>query len=154
MDYSFDICLKNRQLLKGFIEAHTLEQLNTIPEGFNNNIFWNIAHSVATQQLLTYGLSGITPRISMDFIDQYKKGTKPESNAGQQDVHKLKEMLFTSLDALQKDYEAGIFKEFKTYTLSTTGGTLEKVAHGIAFNNFHEGLHLGCCIQLSRLVKN
>lgn len=139
--------------MEGFIEAHSLEQLNKIPQDFNNNIFWNIAHSVATQQLLTYGLSGLTPEVSMTFINLYKKGTKPEGDVTQNDVDELKAMLFTSLEKLQEDYKAGIFKEFKEYTLSTTGGTLEKVEHGIEFNNFHEGLHLGCCIQLSRLVR-
>lgn len=153
MEYSFDICLKNRKLLERFIKAHTLEQLNAIPEGFNNNIIWNIGHSLATQQLLTYGLSGLTPKVDMEFINAYKKGTKPESDVTQDEVDVMHTMLFTTLASLEEDYKAGMFKGFKEYTLSTTGGTLSKVEHGIEFNNFHEGLHLGCCIQLSRLVK-
>lgn len=154
MDYSFDINLKNRKLFERFINGHTLAQLNAIPSGFNNNIIWNIGHSIATQQLLTYGLSGLTPKVSMDFINAYKKGTKPERDVTQEEVDEIKEMLYTTLKGLEADYNSGIFKDFKEYTLSTTGGTLSKVEHGIEFNNFHEGLHLGCCIQLSRLVKN
>lgn len=153
MEYTFDICLKNRKLLERFIETHTLEELNKVPTGFNNNIIWNIGHSIATQQLLTYGLSGLTPKISMGFINKYKKGTKPEVAVTQQEVDKIHTVLFTALGQLQEDYEAGLFKDFKEYTLSTSGGTLSKVEHGLEFNNFHEGLHLGCCIQLSRLVK-
>lgn len=153
MEYTFDICLKNRKLLERFIETHTLEELNKVPIGFNNNIIWNIGHSIATQQLLTYGLSGLTPKISMDFINKYKKGTKPEVAVTQQEVDKIHTVLFTALGQLQEDYEVGLFKDFKEYTLSTSGGTLSKVEHGLEFNNFHEGLHLGCCIQLSRLVK-
>lgn len=153
MEYTFDICLKNRKLLERFIEAHTLEELNKVPTGFNNNIIWNIGHSIATQQLLTYGLSGLTPKISMDFINKYKKGTKPEVAVTQQEVDEIRTVLFTALGQLQEDYKAGLFKDFKEYTLSTSGGTLSKVEHGLEFNNFHEGLHLGCCIQLSRLVK-
>mgnify|MGYP000701748471 CR=1 FL=1 len=38
MDYSFNICLKNRQLLEGILNRFTLEQLNKIPEGFSNNM--------------------------------------------------------------------------------------------------------------------
>lgn len=154
MQYSFDICLKNRQLLERFIKAHTLEELNAIPEGFNNNIIWNIGHSLATQQLLTYGLSGNTPEISMDFINRYKKGTKPEGDVSQEEVATIHTMLFTTLSKVRADYDSGIFKDFKEYTLSTTGGTLSEIGHAIEFNNFHEGLHLGCCIQLSRLVKS
>ncbi len=154
MDYSFDINLKNRKILERFIDAHNLEELNKVPTGFNNNLIWNIGHSIATQQLLTYGLSGLTPKVTMDFIHDYKKGTKPERDVSQEEVASIKEMLYTTLHSLEADYHAGLFKDFKEYTLSTTGGVLSKVEHAIEFNNFHEGLHLGCCIQLSRLVKN
>ena len=49
MNWTFDICLKNRKLLEAFLDNFTLEQLNKIPEGFNNNIIWNIAHTIVTQ---------------------------------------------------------------------------------------------------------
>lgn len=153
MKYTFDICLKNRQLLDRLIKSNSLEELNKIPEGFNNNIIWNVGHSIATQQLLTYGLSGLAPKISVDFINEYKKGTKPEGDISQAAVDAMSTMLFTTLAELEKDYEAGVFKEFKEYTLSTTGGILSKVEHALEFNNFHEGLHLGCAVQLSKLVK-
>lgn len=152
MDYSFNICLKNRQQLEHFFNHYTPEQLNKIPEGFNNNILWNIGHSIATQQLLTYGLSGLTPPLSMDFINAYKKGTKPEGIVSDKEIQDIKGLLYTSLEQLEKDYKAGIFNDFKEYTLSTTGGVLSKVEHAIEFNNFHEGLHLGCCIMLSKFV--
>ncbi len=153
MTYTFDICLKSRKLLERFIKTHTTAELNTIPEGFNNNIIWNIGHSLATQQLLTYGLSGLTPKLDMAFIDRYRKGTKPEGLATQEEVSQIHSLLFTTLTTLQEDYKAGVFKEFKEYTLSTTGGTLTSVSEALEFNNYHEGLHLGCVIQLSKLVK-
>lgn len=153
MTYTFDICLKSRQLLERFIKNHTTEELNTIPEGFNNNIIWNIGHSIATQQLLTYGLSGLKPKLDMAFIDRYRKGTKPEGLVTQEEVALMHTLLFTTLAELQEDYEAGLFKDFKEYTLSTTGGTLTNVGEALEFNNYHEGLHLGCVIQLSKLVK-
>jgi len=152
MDYSFAICLKNRQLLEKFISRFTPEQLNNIPDGFNNNIIWNIGHSLATQQLLTYGLSGLTPHLPMDFIQAYKKGTRPEGSISNGEIEEIKKMLFSSLEQLEKDYQAGVFTTFKEYMLSTTGGVLSKVEHAIEFNNFHEGLHLGCCIALAKFV--
>ena len=33
-------------------------QLNHIPTGFNNNLAWQMGHSVITQQILCYRLSG------------------------------------------------------------------------------------------------
>lgn len=152
MDYSFNICLKNRQQLEKFLTRFTPEQLNKIPEGFNNNIIWNIGHTLATQQLLTYGLSELTPNLSLDFINTYKKGTKPGEILSDSDITAMKNLLFSTLEDLEKDYRAGTFKTYKEYTLSTTGGVLSKIEHAIEFNNFHEGLHLGCCIALSKFV--
>lgn len=152
MDYSFNICLKSRQQLEKFLTNFTTEQLNKIPDGFNNNLIWNIGHSIVTQQLLTYGLSGLTPHLSMDFIDAYKKGTKPEGTVSTEEIATIKKLLFSSLEQLEKDYKAGVFTDFKEYTLSTTGGVLSKVEHAIEFSNFHEGLHLGCCIMLAKFV--
>ena len=153
MEYSFEICHKSRLLFERILKSHSLEELNKIPEGFNNNIIWNIAHSIATQQLLTYGLSGQTIPVNMDFINSYKKGTKPEGQIMQSEVDTIQKMLFSTVEILKEDYSKGLFKSFKEYTLSTTGGILSKVEHAIDFNNFHEGLHLGCCLQISKLVK-
>ncbi len=64
MNYTFDITLKTRTLFHQILESLTLDQLNTKPKGFNNNIFWNIKHVVITQQLLTYKLSGLPVLVS------------------------------------------------------------------------------------------
>ena len=152
MIYDFDICQKNRQLLHNLMERLTPEQLNKIPDGYNNNILWNIGHSIATQQLLVYGLSGEDIQIPKHIIDLYKKGTKPEKPASLEEIEEIKQLLFSTINQLEKDYSEGVFKTFKTYTLSTSGGTLHKVEDAIAFNNFHEGLHLGYAMALVKAI--
>lgn len=153
MEYSFDICLKNRQLFDGILSTLTLKQLNTIPAGFNNNILWNIAHSLVTQQLLVYGLSGNEFQIEQHLIELYRKGTKPERAMTQNEVNEIQSLLFSTLTQLEADYTSGKFKDYKQYTLGTTGGVLATVENAIEFNNFHEGLHLGYSMALMRLVK-
>ncbi len=152
MLYDFDICQKNRQLLHNLMEKLSLEQLTTIPEGYNNNILWNIGHTIATQQLLVYGLSGEEIQVPKHIIDLYKKGTKPEKPATLEEINEIKSLLFSTITQLEKDYDNGIFTTFKTYTLSTSGGTLHKVEDAIAFNNFHEGLHLGYAMALMKAL--
>ena len=56
MDWNHNVVLKNRLLLSNFLEKFSLDQLNTVPKGYRNSIFWNVAHIVVTQQLLVYGL--------------------------------------------------------------------------------------------------
>ena len=142
MDFNFDVTLKNRAIFKMFLETISLENLNKVPEGFNNNIFWNVAHTVVTQQLLVYKLSGLESCLTDEFIDKYKKGTKTEHVATQYEVDFVKSMLFSPVEKTQEDYKNGVFKSYNEYTVST-GSTLVNVEGAIAFNNFHEGIHLG-----------
>ena len=90
MDFAFDTTLKSRKFLKDLLENLTLEQLNKVPEGFNNNIIWNVAHTIVTQQLLVYNLSAIPMIISDELVEMYRKGTKVERDVTQAEVDLIK----------------------------------------------------------------
>ena len=59
MENTFKIWETNRKLYLNFLNTYNLEQLNKIPDGFSNNIIWNIGHIVVSQQALVYRLSGL-----------------------------------------------------------------------------------------------
>ena len=149
MDWAFDIAIKNRTLLESFIENHSLEELNKVPEGFNNNIIWNIAHTIVTQQLLVYNLSGLPMVVSDEMVATYRKGTKAESNLSQTEVDTIKRVLFSTIEKTKEDYENKIFQSYNQYTV-TTKSTLSNVEEAIEFNNFHEGIHLGYIFALRK----
>lgn len=149
MDYSFDITLKNRKLLKSFIENLSLEDLNKIPEGFNNNIIWNIAHTIVTQQLLVYKLSGLPMIVSDELVDSYRKGTKPEKDLSQSEVDFIKGLIFSTIEKTEEDYKNKVFQIYNQYTV-TTKSTLSNVEEAVEFNNFHEGIHLGYILALRK----
>ena len=142
MDFAFDTTLKSRKFLKDLLENLTLEQLNKVPEGFNNNIIWNVAHTIVTQQLLVYNLSAIPMIISDELVEMYRKGTKVERDVTQAEVDLIKGLLFSTIEKTKEDYENRIFQTYHEYTV-TTKSTLTNVDEAIAFNNFHEGIHLG-----------
>jgi glutamyl/glutaminyl-tRNA synthetase len=149
MDFTFDITLKNRAIFKSFLDNFTLEQLNKVPTNFNNNIFWNIAHTVVTQQLLVYKLSGLPTIISEELIERYKKGTKTEHEATQEEVDEIKSLLFSLIEKTQADYSNKVFKTYHNYTVSTKT-ELTSVEDALTFNNFHEGIHLGYILALKK----
>ena len=149
MDWSFDIAIKNRKLLKSFIENHTLEELNNVPEGFNNNIIWNIAHTIVTQQLLVYKLSGLPMLLSEDMVEAYRKGTKTERDLSQAEVDMIKGLLFSTIEKTKEDYNNKVFQSYNKYTV-TTKSILSNVEEAIEFNNFHEGIHLGYILALRK----
>ena len=138
-------------MIAPFIENYTLEQLNAIPEGFSNNLIWNIAHVVVTQQLLVYKLSGLAMNISDEMVEKYKKGTKPEHQATQAEVDEIKSLLFQTIDQTAVDFENKLFKNFTEYPTST-GFILKSAEEAMVFNNFHEGLHIGILMSIRKLI--
>jgi len=149
MNYTFDITLKTRAIFKNFLEILTLEQLNKKPEGFNNTIFWNIKHVVITQQLLTYALSGLPTLISEEEVEAFRKGSKAEAKATEDDVELLKNQLFSTLEQTKKDYTNRNFKTYNEYTVSTKS-VLSNINEALEFNNFHEGIHLGYILAMKK----
>lgn len=133
------------------LEDLTLEQLNYIPENYNNNIIWNIGHCLVVQQLLCYALSGLPPYVEKSIGQKYKKGSAPQEPIGQEEVDWIKDMLLKSVDLLETDLKEGKFQNFNPYTVGF-GTHLTSVEDSIRFNNVHEGLHYGYVLALKKLL--
>ena len=133
------------------LEGLTLDDIHKIPEGFKNNIAWNVAHLVVTQQLLHYKLSGLNPLCPDDLIEAHRKGTSPTKTFTAEEFEELKELLIGLPDTLQEDYEAGIFENYTEYPTST-GVVLDSMEIAIPFNNFHEGIHYGIIRSIKKFL--
>lgn len=151
MKTQFDILKKAREVVLKTIDGLTLEQMQKIPSGFNNNIAWNVAHLVVTQQLLQYKLSGLNCLVPDELIEQHKKGTVPSKEYTQEEFDEIVELFIGLPETLEEDYNAGIFENYNEYPTST-GFVLNSIETAISFNNMHEGLHLGTIMALKKLV--
>lgn len=151
MQHILEITRTNRRLMQNILDNYSLEQLNKVPEGFKNNLIWNIAHVVVTQQLLVYKLSGLPMMIDDEMVVAFRKGTKTEGVVTQEQVDKIKSLMFSTLDQTEKDLEAGLFKNFNEYPTST-GFVLKSLDDAMNFNNFHEGIHLGYILALKKAL--
>lgn len=148
----FDITVKNRAILHKFLTGTSKEDLFVIPKGFNNNIWWNIAHVVVTQQLLVYKFSGKNLLISEELVEKYKKGTTPdETPVSDAQIKEIENLLFSTIEETKEEYKNGGFKEYNSYTTSANV-TLDNAEDAIAFNVFHEGIHLGSILALKRAL--
>ncbi len=150
MDFRLSVFEKTRGFYKNFLDRLSLEDLNKIPDGFKNNIIWNIGHIVVTEQLLLYRLSGMPTLVSDEMIEKYKIGTKPEAFVTQEEVDEISELLFSTIKKTQEDYKNNKFENYKEYTVSTTGNTLKNIDDAISFALFHEGIHLGYILALKK----
>ena len=151
MKIQFDVLRKSRELVLKELEGLTLEQIHTIPTGFKNNIAWNVAHLVVTQQLLHYKLSGLNCLCPDNLIEAHKKGTAPSKTFTEEEFDEVKELLIGLPDTLQEDFEASIFENYTEYPTST-GFVLSSIENAIAFNNFHEGIHYGIIRAIKKFL--
>ena len=151
MEENFKITRTSREIYAAWLDKYTLEQLNKVPVGFSNNLFWNIAHIMVSQQLLVYAASGNPMLVSDELVSLYRGGTRPERDATAQEVEEIKSLLITTIEQTEKDYHAGLFK---TYTERKTGlgFILSTVEDAICFNNYHEGTHLGMMMSIRKFI--
>ena len=147
MDLNDNVMRQNRILLLKFLDKFSLNQLNKIPEGYRNSVFWNIAHTIVTQQLLVYGLSNTPFLITSELVNTYKKGTKTTHEATKEELVLIKSLLFSTIEQTKIDYENGVFENYTSYTTSLDV-TLTTIEEAMSFNAFHEGIHLGYILAM------
>ena len=151
MNSIFEVSKIQRNLAVQFLDHYSLEQLNTIPEGYRNNLIWNIAHIVVTQQLLVYKFSGLPMLVSDELVERYKKGTEVTAPATEAEIAEIKTLLVDTILQTEKDFTNGLFKNYAEYPTST-GFVIKNVEDAINFNVFHEGMHIGIMMRLKKLV--
>ena len=151
MEESFKIWETNRHLYLKLLSNYSLEQLNKIPDGFSNNLVWNLGHIIVAQQGLVYRLSGLPVNVSEDMTNTYKNGSKPTRQTTQAEVDELKELLISLMEQTKADYVAGKFKNYTEYTTGT-GFHLASTEEAIQFNNYHEALHLGFMMNIRKFI--
>lgn len=151
MRQTFGITAKSREILLQYLEKYTPDQLNKVPAGFNNNLIWNIIHIVVVQQMLVYNLSGLPMMVPAEWIDKYKRGTKPETDVTADEIETVKRLLFETIAKTEQDYANGNFKSYQSFT-TMTGFQINVVEDAINFNNYHEGVHTGAMMAIRKFI--
>ncbi|MCB0738284.1 MAG: DinB family protein [Bacteroidetes bacterium] len=151
LKYSFYVNQTTRQRIIDLLEPYTVEQLNQIPTGFNNNLIWNAGHVVVTQQLLVYRMSNLETKVDDQLIEQFRKGSAPNQVFDATAIDELKFLLAETPKMLKTDYEYGMFTQYNAYTTSY-GIELTRTEEAIIFNNTHEAMHLGTMLAMRKLL--
>jgi hypothetical protein len=151
MKRAIEILKMPRLMVLENIEHLNIEQLNKVPEGFKNNIAWNLGHMVAAQEGIFYRRSGLDMHITSEFFEAYKPGTKPEKWITAEGFETIKELLFSTLEQIDKDLDTDIFKDYGSF-VTRYGIELGNIDDGVAFIPFHDGFHIGYVMSIMKLV--
>jgi len=151
MNQQIDTLKKVRVFLLESIKDLTTEQWNKIPEGFNNNIAWNLGHLIAAQQGMCYKRANLTPHISDEFWEQFRTGSKPGADLSAGEIENLKGLFLTLMDQLDADYNNQIFGNYTAWS-TRYGVEITSIEDALRFLPYHEGLHAGTIGALKRLL--
>ena len=147
-----DTIRKTRTYVLDLIKELSLEKMNIVPHGFNNNIIWNVGHLVAAQYSICYVKGGLPMNISEDFFNNFKPGSKPERFLQSDEEDEVKKLLIHSLDTLERDYQKNSFESFTPWT-TRLGIHINNINDAIHYLHFHEGLHTGVIYSMKRMVQ-
>jgi hypothetical protein len=153
MQTAFDLLRHSRANYVHYLDNYSLDQLNTVPLGYKNNLIWNIGHIVATADILMYKMNGLPMQMDEPFIEAYRKGSQPEVAVNQTFVDKLRNDIEAQVVRITTDYENKVFPAsvLKPYTTSF-GNTLNTIEDALSFNLIHEGLHHGIMLNIRKFI--
>ncbi|MBK9734772.1 MAG: DinB family protein [Saprospiraceae bacterium] len=149
---NIDITLQNRKAFKKILDSLSIEDINKIPNGFNNNIIWNVAHCLSVQQTLINKLSGQAMTISDRQVAAFYRGTKPEQDYNHEFVDLVKAQLFSTIEQLQLGIEENKYNTFTPF-MTAIKVEINNIDSAIAFNQYHEALHMGYILNILRFLK-
>ncbi len=129
------------------------EQLNQVPAGYNNNIAWNLGHIVASTIGLCYKRTNVMPDKPNPLAGKFGKGTRPEAVVSDSEIEQIKQELLTSIDSLESDYRAGVFKNTTPFSTDTYKGMLHTIEEVIVCTLAHDNYHFGYSSALKKSIQ-
>ncbi|MBH0333578.1 hypothetical protein ABH14_28230 [Brevibacillus brevis] len=130
------------------IDGLTEEDVNIIPDGFSNNILWNLGHIYLDQYLWIAHLTKETLPIPSDFNEWFNFGTKPAD----WDTQPPKLAVLVSLLQEQPQKIQAAYKDRLEEEFPATESGMHTIAQVLVRTIFHEGMHLASLHTIRRCL--
>ena len=143
---------KTRALFLALIQDLSIEQLNEIPPGFNNNIIWNVGHIAVSTLGLCYIRSQVKPEMVLPFSGSYVKGSRPGHQVTTEELDQLKHILIQSIDQIEKDIQNETFTNWVTFNTDTYQIPMDNIENTLTGCVAHENLHLGIAKAMKSMI--
>lgn len=138
-----------RELLK-VVEDVSEDEADIVPDGFNNNIRWNLGHVVLDQYLWIRVLTKEDMPVPMSFNQWFGYGTNPSHFTDKTpSLSELISLLQEQPRFIEQQYRDRLEEEYPPTDMGMH--TLEQV---LVRTIFHEGLHMGAIQAIKRQAAN
>lgn len=153
MDKVFEFIINSRKAFIQLIDGLSIEQLNKIPDGYNNNIIWNFGHIVVSTQTLCYVRTGLLQdATTVKFNEDYKKDTRPTYTVTEQEVAELKAIALNSIEKIKEDYANGVFANVMPFSTATYAVQLNSIEEVLITTVGHDNVHYGYAWALKKVI--
>lgn len=136
---------RQRAALLKKTERLTTGQYNLVPPGFNNNIIWNMGHTLVVTEGLLYSKTPSETPIHEFDIEGFKKGTKPERAINDHGVLLIRQALLDAVPLFRKLLND---KESASWHMSQSDLQTLVSDKSLRFILFHEDMHFAKIQQL------
>lgn len=150
-----------RQL--AFVRAQTLkavegiseETADLVPEGFRNNIRWNLGHIYVVLERFAFHYIGLPQQLPSGFKERYEFGTSPVDSTVTGPIPTLPELavlLSEQQDRIREALAGRLNEKLEQPYTTSTGITLETPHQFLGFSLYHEGMHFSVIKLYKRLL--
>jgi len=137
-----------RSYVLGVLDDVSEEKAEIIPEGFNNNIRWNLGHLYLDQYLWIQAVTKEETAVPEEFNKWFGFGTSPKNFTNETpSFDELKILLEKQPNEIKREYGNRLEEEFSPTEMGMH--TIEQV---LIRTIFHEGMHLQTILDIKKLI--
>ena len=126
-------------------------QADLVPEGFNNNIRWNLGHVYLVQEKFAFGFTEEPMQLPEGFPELFGGKTKPSDWKEQPpSLPELITMLEDQTSRIKEKLCARLNEVVAKPLNMPSGLTLKTIGEFLTFSMYHEGMHVQTIKMLKR----
>lgn len=150
-DFLFQQLKFVRNVTLNIVQDVSESQADAIPEGFNNNIRWNLGHIYLVQEQFSFYFAQEPMKLPNGFKELFGMGSKPADwNVQPPTLPELLHMLKEQPDRIQEKLSNRLDEAVANpFTLRSL--TLKTIREFLNFNLYHEGGHAQTIKTLKKL---
>ncbi|WP_404451783.1 DinB family protein [Virgibacillus necropolis] len=136
-----------RSYLLAIVETVTEEEAEIVPNGFNNNIRWNLGHVYLDQYDWINAVTGESDGPE-NFSTWFGYGTSPKNFTEHTPaLEELKRLLSAQINDIKEKYGEKLETEYPPTEMEMQ--TIEQV---LTRTIFHEGMHMQTILDIKKLI--
>ncbi len=125
---------------KYYIDKLPWDSLTKIPNGYSNNIIWNIGHMISVSYSLNFTIAGLPLPTELEMVKKFRKGTFP-AEYGEIDIKWIKDNILKSVELIDEAWDKDLIKEIVNPIQTDLGNIVESPSDALAMTLVHDMLH-------------